>query len=316
MATELPRYRDLPVNDDAPARSSWGLFGDSDQLGTINLLTPQRVEEAARLVQRGAVYSLNWEMELPDPPLFQRRRLSHQRIQLEPAGTDDYYDSYFPQSSTHWDALRHTSHLEHGEYNSSSSGPSPRTNGIEHWARRGLVGRFVLADVASHRAATDHPATPGERDEISIDELSEVLQSQQVELTGGDILLIRTGWLSWYESQPQPVREELGAADTSFPSIGLKASEKTAEWLWDQQVAAVAADNPALEATPFDESTFDGYLHYRLIALLGMAVGELFNLDHLAADCQQDRRYDGFFTSAPLNKSGGSGSPANALAIK
>ena len=47
-----------------------------------------------------------------------------------------------------------------------------------------------------------------------------------------------------------------------------------------------------------------------------MAVGEMFVLDALAEDCVADGVYEGLFTSAPLNKVGGSGSPANALAIK
>jgi len=60
----------------------------------------------------------------------------------------------------------------------------------------------------------------------------------------------------------------------------------------------------------------EGFLHFRIIPLLGMAVGEMFVLDALAEDCAADGVYEGLFTSAPLNKVGGSGSPANALAIK
>lgn len=47
-----------------------------------------------------------------------------------------------------------------------------------------------------------------------------------------------------------------------------------------------------------------------------MALGELWSLDALAADCAQDGVYEMFFTAAPLHVSGGIGSPANALAIK
>jgi hypothetical protein len=78
----------------------------------------------------------------------------------------------------------------------------------------------------------------------------------------------------------------------------------------------VAADVPAVEALPFDKSRLDGFLHYRLVVLLGMALGELFVLGPLAADCAANRVYEGLFTAAPLNKIGGSGSTANALALK
>jgi hypothetical protein len=53
-----------------------------------------------------------------------------------------------------------------------------------------------------------------------------------------------------------------------------------------------------------------------LIPLLGMTVGELFELGHLAADCASDGVYEGMLVAAPLNKLGGIGSPANALALK
>jgi hypothetical protein len=39
---ELPSYRQLPVRPEAPPGSSWGLWGDDDQLGTLNLLTDER----------------------------------------------------------------------------------------------------------------------------------------------------------------------------------------------------------------------------------------------------------------------------------
>jgi hypothetical protein len=57
-------------------------------------------------------------------------------------------------------------------------------------------------------------------------------------------------------------------------------------------------------------------MHFRLIPLLGMPIGELWWLDDLAADCAEDGVYEFFFTSAPLNVPGGVGSPPNALAIK
>jgi len=63
-------------------------------------------------------------------------------------------------------------------------------------------------------------------------------------------------------------------------------------------------------------STWDAYLHFRIIPLLGLAVGEMFVLDALAEDAENDGGYRGLFTAAPLHKVGGAGSPANALAIK
>jgi kynurenine formamidase len=57
-------------------------------------------------------------------------------------------------------------------------------------------------------------------------------------------------------------------------------------------------------------------LHRVLIGLLGFAIGELWNLEDLAQDCATDGVYEFLLASAPLNVTGGIGSPANALAIK
>jgi kynurenine formamidase len=138
--------------------------------------------------------------------------------------------------------------------------------------------------------------------------------------------LLRFGWVSWYRQADKETRLRLAAAPTPsdasddegafFPTPGLSPEERTAEWLWDHRIAAVAGDVPSLEAMPFNRSRPETFLHYRIIALLGMAVGEMFDLDALATDCEADGTYEGMFTAAPLNKVGGSGSTANALAIK
>jgi hypothetical protein len=99
--------------------------------------------------------------------------------------------------------------------------------------------------------------------------------------------------------------------------------------LWDLHIAAVAADNPALEVWPpplftgphldpetaTPEDLIGGFLHLSLLPLLGLPIGELFDLDGLAADCEERGRYDCLFTSAPLNVHAGVASPPNALAI-
>ncbi len=308
-----PRFRDLPVDPSAPPRSSWGLWGRDDEVGTINLLTPERVERAARLVHRGAVFPLCWKLELPAPALFGRTVSCRHVLDQAPVGTDDRYEPFWPQGSTHWDALCHVEHLEHGFYNGRSRHEvlSQERNGVDHWARRGIAGRFVLVDVA---ASLDFD--PGARIELTVGDLDATLQRQGVELAGGDVLLLRTGWVEWYERQPEAVRQALGAdGGEAFESAGLEPSEAIAEWLWDHEVAAIAADNPSVEATPLDVSSEDTWLHYRLLPLLGLPLGEMFFLDALAADCARTGCYEGLFTSAPLNARGGSGSPANALAI-
>ena len=104
-----------------------------------------------------------------------------------------------------------------------------------------------------------------------------------------------------------------------FALPGLGPGAATAEWLWDHGVAALVVDNPAVE--PFPPSgggpfTADDMLHVKVLAMLGIPLGEFFDFEALADDCVEDGVHEFLFTSAPLGIPGGIGSPPNALAIK
>ncbi len=315
----IPAYQHLPIRSGLPAGSSWGVFGDDDQRGTLNFVTPEQVRQAARLVQTGESFALSWQMELPDPAILGRRAFRHSTVANE-VGREDFYDSYYPQSSSQWDSLAHVRHLEHGFYNGHTAGAVAGPEGalgIQNWAREGIVGRFVLADVARHRESHGRTLDCAKREVVTSAELSSVLEAQGTELQPGDILLIRFGWIRHYEALDAAGRRRLAETETGqFPAPGIDVDESMPAWLWDHRVAAIAGDNPALEAMPFEQGTDRTFAHFRLIALLGLALGEMFYLEELSAACAADRRYDGLFTAAPLNKRGGVGSPANALAIR
>jgi kynurenine formamidase len=319
VPSRLPLYAELPSSDTAPARSAWGVFGEDDEVGTINLLTPERVLRAARLVRKGAVFALNWPLEKPDPDLYGRAPLRHNVYQLEGIGLAETYDNFSPAGSSQWDALNHINHPRFGFYNGrsladctgwSTSGHTRRRNGIEHWARRGIAGRGVLLDVARFRASAGRALDPRVTTDITPDDLVHTASAQKTIIEAGDVLLIRTGWMAWYDAQSSPNDR---ASYTGAP--GLSASDEMVAFLWDHHVAAVASDCASLEAFPHPK-TENGYLHFKLIPLLGMAIGELFYLEDLARDCLADGVFECFLTAAPLNKEGGVGSPANALAIK
>ena len=98
-------------------------------------------------------------------------------------------------------------------------------------------------------------------------------------------------------------------------SAGIEATREMVAWMWNNRVAAIGTDCPAVEAFPSD-FTDEGILHYRTLPLLGLPLGELFVLAPLAEDCAPDRRYEFMVVSAPLNVEGGIASPPNAVAIK
>jgi kynurenine formamidase len=303
-----------------PPRSAWRVWGDDDQLGSINLLSEERVQRALGLPSRGAVFSLNWSLEEPSPAFYGRASLKHNIHVLLPNVMDDSIDGLFTQASSQWDALCHVGHPEYGYWNGAAesdfTGEEGTKNGVEQWARKGIVGRGVLLDVARHWARTGRTIDGGSTVEFTPDDLEEVRAAQATEFEIGDILLLRTGWMDWYESCPAEVKQGLSEDSINrLKTPGLAGGEETAEWLWNNHFAAIAADNPALEAWPHDLEV-DKYLHFRLIPLLGFALGEMWYLEELAADCAEDGRYEFLVTSAPLNLRGGVGSPPNVLAIK
>jgi kynurenine formamidase len=317
--TNLPSYTDLPVKAGAPAGSAWGLFGDDDQLGCLNLLTAERVVAAARLVRRGAIYPLNLRIDEPNPPLFGRGAPRVEFVTGE-VHRDDYLDNFWPQASSQWDSLRHILHPRDGFYNGVTTEevvPSGGKLGIENMAQRGIAGRGVLLDVARHLEKAGRPLDYTTATVITRDVLSDCATTQGVSVETGDILVIRTGWLDWYlnDATAGQKKEMAGDPMTSLRFPGIGPDEEMASYLWDLHIAAIAADNPALEAWPPGPES-GGFLHFRLIPLLGMNIGEFWYLEDLAADCVQDGIYEFLFTSAPLNVPGGVGSPPNALAIK
>ena len=318
----LPSYRQLPVKKGAPKGAAWGLFGDDDELGCLNLLTPDRVLEAARLVRKGLVFPLNLPIDQPNPPMFGRGTPLHHLLE-EGGGVarDDYLDNFWPQASSQWDGLRHIRHPRDGFYNGVKdeqiSLEEGSKLGMENFARRGIVGRGVLLDVERYLQQQGMPLDPRSSTVIRPGALEACARAQDVDVRPGDILIVRTGWLRWYlEDATTEQRQAMGgdAMAGALQAPGIGPAEEMAAYLWDLHIAAVAGDNPSVEPWPPTAET--GFLHFRLIPHLGMPMGELWYLEDLATDCAEDGVYEFMFTSAPLNVPGGVGSPPNALAIK
>ena len=166
----LPDYDDLPVR--SGLRCAWNVWAPDggDRFGCLNLLTPERAVAATRLVERGAVFPLNWSMALPDPPLFGRGGHAHTVTGREGSVShDDVLDGWNTQSSSQWDGFRHIHHPACATTSpapATSAGSTTSEHGIDHWARRGIVGRGVLADIGRWRDAQGRPIRYDEPDAI------------------------------------------------------------------------------------------------------------------------------------------------------
>jgi kynurenine formamidase len=317
--TELPDYASLPP---APhgGRSGWGLFGPDDNLGLVNLMTPERVAAAARLVRRGQLFCLDMPLGSISPALAAFRGTPRHRVLHRPgtASFDDVYDNFYPQACSQWDSLGHVGYAPDQMYNGATEAEvlAGDRNTVEHWARHGMAGRAVLLDVQRAARAAGRRYHPGEAVPIGVDDLELARRQAGVEFAAGDVILLHTGFAAWYLRQPAGVRDRLHG---NVVAPGLAHTEAICEYLWDSHAAAIGCDTYGVEVFPADRSPAAhpfGFLHTMLIGQFGMALGELWWLADLAGDCAADGVHEMFFVSAPLNAPGGIGSPANAVAIK
>ena len=296
---------------------NWGRWGADDERGAANLITPERVVAAAKLVRKGKVISLAVPLDAGGPVFPGRvppiRLMSVSGADYaagEPPAfgapfhiADDYL--FMPiQGSTQWDALSHAwqgDRLYNGVPQTAVRGSGAQRLGIQN-AKDTLVGRGVLVDVL---AAKGGKIAPGAA--ITRADLEGALARQKTEVHSGDIVLVRTGVVPAFYAIADP------AERTRFlfsPQAGLALD--TAGWVREHDIAAIAADNLTLEFFPAKGET----LHATLIPKLGVYIGEVWWLEELAADCAADGRYEFFLAAQPLNLTRAVGSPVNPVAIK
>ncbi len=331
MTTEVrPEVVSTPdigtVRELAERCSNWGRWGPDDELGTLNHITPDDVVAAARLVRDGRAFSLAIPLDEHGPQSggFGRFNPIHLMIRDGNAavtgtvvrdfyggndrwirGTDDLL--ILPtQSGTQWDALAHIvfdGRIYNG-YDATVVGSKGAIRNDIANARDRVIGRGVLLDLPR---ALDRPwLEPGEA--IHAADLEACAERQGVSLGRGDILLVRTGQVAQCRSQGSWGTYAGGPA----PGLALDA----APWIVGRELAAVATDTWGMEVLPNQTPDVFQPLHIILIVHAGLLVGEIFDLEALAADCAADGRYEFLFSAAPLPITGGVGSPVNPLAIK
>lgn len=122
-------------------------------------------------------------------------------------------------------------------------------NGIHNWTKRGgIVGRGVLIDYVAYAQRHNITYSAIERHEISIAQIEEAAREQGVEFKPADILIIRSGWVKWYNESSDDHR--IAKAKNGHEFVGVAGNAESVEWLWNHHFAAVAGDAIAFEAWP------------------------------------------------------------------
>ncbi|WP_382304274.1 cyclase family protein [Herbiconiux sp. UC225_62] len=328
----LPSYRDLLERTDGPPGSSWGVFGEGDQLGALNFIGAEQTAAAAALVRDGRVFDLDYPINTFVPSIAGTRPpTEHHVFANNPNHRDDWLDAFYLQSTSQIDGLRHMRHPEHGFYGGVADeriAEGTPDLGIQLVAEHGVVTRGVLLDLPRYFAATGRTLDVTTNQRVTVADLRGAAEFHGVELRQGDVILMQTGWAADYLALTPEQQEH---RRRNWGSPGIEQSTAMLEFLWDTGIAMLASDNAGVESFPVDpHSEFvdpteslpergpshNGMLHRPLIALLGLYLGELWRLDALADDCAADGRYEFLLTAKPLAVTGGVGSPPNAMAIK
>src|SRR5262249_53036844 len=108
---------------------------------------------------------------------------------------DDKLDNFWPQNSSQWDYWLHAQDPKTGTF---FNGNTDDSIGVEQWAERGIAGRGVLLDMVRWAEAKGDPIDWLAKRPFSPADLGDAAASQNVRITEGTVLLIRSGWESGY----------------------------------------------------------------------------------------------------------------------
>jgi kynurenine formamidase len=313
------------LREAAEKYKNWGKWGPDDEIGTLNYTRPEDIIAAAQLVRKGKVISLalNFDQFGPQggktkyPPMG---RINPLHLMLR-TGTDAYSGVLdkrgirasddvvvMPlQSGTQWDGLGHIfyeNHMWNGYDCREVSSAGAAKCGIEKTKNR-MVGRGVFLDV---------PLALGKEEledgyAITSADLERTAAAQRVKIKRGDFVIVRTGQMERCQ--------RLGSWDGYPGGDAPGFSFETLEWIHNSEIAAIASDTWGCEVRPNEsEEGINQPWHWITIPIMGITMGEIFQVAELAADCRADNVYEFMFVAPAIPITGAVGSPVNPLAIK
>lgn len=333
-----------------PEGSNWGEFGPDDQLGRLNLITPEKVREGLREATEGQVFCLSLPLDVPrtnalnprrQPPVL-RPTLRDDRPNFNccPAPglvTDIVCDDLVvlhTQYSTQWDALSHMGQIfdanDDGEpemvyYNGFRAhedivGPSSGSDA-------GTIGEILFSTSSARRLGIEMMASHGvqgravmldlrhhfgdEHRYVGYDDLQMVMRADGVEIEAGDMVCLHTGFADRLLNSE--TEEGLGRCCAVLDG----SDAKLLDWITASGLSIIAADNYAVEGLPARNWTpghANAPLHEHCLFKLGVHLGELWWLTPLAGWLREHRRSRFLLTAPPLRLPGAVGSPVTPIA--
>ena len=291
-----------PPTPEQRCPSKWGA---EDERGAANLMGPEAVLRATKLIRQGKVFELGKELSAT-MPFFGERRFSMQlKRTSNPAATnkqrsnEEIVTTELGQVGTQFDVLNHQG-IADMLYNCIKIDDIATRNGFTKLGIEkvgAIFTRGVLIDIAAFKGvemlAIDY--------EITVQDLQDALAKQGVSIGQGDAVLIHTGWgLLWGKDNAKFVSAQ--------PGIGVLA----AEWLAKQNVVLIGSDNWGIEIFPNPDKQIRLPVHAIALVVNGIFLLENMELEALA----KDKAYEFAFVVEPLKIKGGTGSTVAPIAVR
>ena len=329
-----------------PEGSTWGDFGPEDQLGRVNLLTPENTLKAIKEVKDGLRFCLSLPLDIPTDNVFNTKRQppefkpvirdGHLAFNLPLAKIDerltdvncDEAVTLYMQHSTQWDGFSHMGQMfdadgdgepEPSYYNGHSvlgeetgeplyGAVGSHNLGMEHLAKACMQGRGVMIDLQAHFGREHIP--------VGYDELMRIMEADGVEVEEGDLVCLYTGYVDVILENGGTIAPE--KVKTICPAID-GWDKKLLQWIDDSGLVALIADNRAVEfehGGPAPESPRGPLygVHEQCLFKLGVHLGEFWYFTELAKWLRENNRSRFLLSAPPLHLPGAVGSPANPIA--
>ena len=285
--------------------SNWGRWGPEDELGALNLITPEKRKAAAALVQDGITVSLArtaQTQQSEDNPC----PVKWEMINASATGASDRiaYQCIHGLGSTHIDGFAHR-FFDGKMWNGYAVADlvTMQDGALKNdvlTMKDGIVTRGVLYDIARLKAVPY--LEPGTR--ITIEDLEAWEEMSGVKAGPGDAMLLR--WGRWAR------REAVGSFNTWTEAAGLDNS--VIPWLKARDIAILGWETPGYTPRPpGDLPTLA--LHDFALTMLGIHLLDRADLDALSELAASLGRWEFMLTIAPLPIPNGTGSPVNPIAV-
>ncbi|HEX4026326.1 MAG TPA: cyclase family protein [Rhizomicrobium sp.] len=205
--------------------SNWNRWGPDDQMGAVNLITPQKRKAALHTVQEGVSFSMARNAEIkqavdnPVPIVRKTIRTGASQPKTGIASTSDtFFISYHGMAHTHMDSLCHFVYdgKIYNGYSSDTVGEDGAAKNSILNFKNGIITRGVLMDMARYKGVDWlEPGTP-----IYPEDLEGWEKQAGMKVQSGDVMIVRTG--RWAR------RDALAAAATGRAAYELCALDACA----------------------------------------------------------------------------------------